>query len=135
MARICTFLLLILLSCDNQADKNEKFYIHIDGRDTARLRLVTFENRFYGEWTHSKGGVAPVVGEINGDIVGDTLIGDNHYRPYRWREKKRVPIALLKQGDNYIEGDGQRIEFMGVSTYIEQTISFDKPKKTYKPVN
>jgi len=84
---------------------------------------------------HTKGGVAPVIGKINGDINGDILLGDNHYKPYRWKENKRVPIVLMKQGDNYIEGSGKMIELMGILTYINETISFDNPKRIYKPVN
>jgi len=108
--------------------------MHVDGRDTSKLRLVLYENSFYGKYTHTKGGIAPVVGEINGDIKGDTLIGDNLYTPYRWKEKKRVPIVLLKKGNTYVEGDGKKVEFMGVITFIEWTIKFDPPKRVYKRV-
>lgn len=129
------FLLLLCIGCnsDKSSNQREEYYIHVDGRDTSRLRLVRYENRFFGKYTHTKGGVAPVVGEINGDIKGDTLIGDNHYTPYRWKEKKRAPIVLLKKGNTYIEGDGQKIEFMGVISFIEWTLKFDPPKRIYKP--
>ncbi|MCA5005838.1 hypothetical protein [Sphingobacterium bovistauri] len=135
MIRLSFFLLLLIVGCNSEKKSNqiEEYYMHVDGRDTARLRLVSFENRFYGKYTHTKGGVTPVVGEINGDIKGDTLIGDNHYRPYRWKEKKRAPIVLLKKGNTYLEGYGKMIEFMGVLTYIEWTIKFNKPKRIFKP--
>lgn len=132
MVRYYTFFVLILIGCNSTIEENEKHYIHIDGSDTSRLRLVRYENRFYGEYVYTKGGVAPVIGKINGDIKGDTLIGDNLYTPYRWKEKKRVPIVLLKDGDNYREGNGQMLELMGILTYIENTIQFDNPKKFYK---
>lgn len=134
MLRICFFSILLLSSCAS-SHKTEQSYIHIDGRDTSRLRLVRYEDTFYGELIHTKGGVAPVIGKINGDINGDILLGDNHYKPYRWKENKRVPIVLMKQGDNYIEGSGKMIELMGILTYINETISFDNPKRIYKPVN
>ena len=136
MIRFSIFLLILLAACNSDKDQNqnEKYYMHVDGRDTSKLRLVRYENRFYGKYTHTHGGVAPVVGEINGDIKGDTLIGDNHYRPYRWKEKKRVPIVLLKKGNTYIEGTGEMIDLMGVLTYYEWTIKFDPPKRIYKAV-
>lgn len=137
MVRFYIFFSLILIGCNssNKANQNEKHYIHIDGSDTSRLRLISYENRFYGEIVNTKGGVAPVTGQINGDIKGDTLIGDNHYKPYRWKEKKRVPIVLLKQENNYLEGNGQMIEVMGILTYVESSIKFDNPKKIYKPMD
>ena len=136
MIRFFIFVVLILLGCNSDKDQNqtEEYYMHVKGTDTSRLRLVRFENKFYGKYTHTHGGVAPVVGEINGDIKGDTLIGDNHYRPYRWKEKKRLPIVLLRKGDTYVEGSGEMIDFMGVLSYHEWTIKFDPPKRVYKPV-
>ncbi len=126
-------ILLLLFSCSDEKQV-EKNYIHVDGRDTSTLRLVVYEKRFYGELIHKKGGVAPSAGEINGDIYGDTLIGDFHYRPYKWKEKKRVPIALLKKGDSYTEVTGQMIEIMGILRYIDHTIQFDKPKRIYMEI-
>ena len=119
---------------DKGSSQNEEYYMHVDGRDTSKLRLVRYENRFYGKYKHIKGAVAQVAGEINGDIKGDTLIGDNHYTPYRWKEKKRTPIVLLKKGNTYIEGNGKMIEFMGVLTYIGWTIKFDSPERVYTEV-
>lgn len=136
MIRYTIFVVLLLIGCNSDKDQNqsEEYYMYVEGRDTTKLRLVRYENRFYGKYTHTKGGIAPVVGEINGDIKGDTLIGDNHYRPYRWKEKKRVPIVLLKKGNTYLEGNGQMIDLMGILTYLEWTIQFDSPKRIYKLV-
>lgn len=136
MIRSTIFVVLLLIGCNSDKDQNqsEEYYMYVEGRDTTKLRLVRYENRFYGKYTHTKGGIAPVVGEINGDIKGDTLIGDNHYRPYRWKEKKRVPIVLLKKGNTYLEGNGQMIDLMGILTYLEWTIQFDSPKRIYKLV-
>jgi len=137
MTKFIFLIVFVLLGCNSNKVENQKgkYYIHIDGSDTSRFRLVIHENRFYGEVVHTKWGGAPVVGKINGNIIGDTLIGDNLYTPYRWKEKKRAPIVLLRQGDNYVEGGGPMIEFMGILTYPENTITFDNPKRKYVPVN
>lgn len=133
----CVFLFLILFglwSC-NKASKSEKNYIYVEGTDTSRLRLLLYDNRFFGDLVHTKAGSSATIGKINGDIEGDLLIGDNLYKPFRWKENKRVPIVLLRQGDNYIEGTGMMIEVMGILTYNPTSINFENPKRIYRPVD
>lgn len=133
MIRIFSLLIFIFIGCtsNKNVNKNEHEYIHIDGRDTSRLRLVVHDNQFFGELKRQKGQGGVVSGVINGNVKGDTLIGDYLYRPYRAREKKRVPIVLLKVGDNYLEGKGQKMEIYGILTYLQHTIKFNDPARTF----
>ncbi len=133
MIRFLALLVFAFFSCkrSDALNENQHEYIHVDGRDTARLRLIIYENRFFGELTRRKGTGGIVEGVINGDIKGDTLIGDYHYLPYKAREKKRVPIALLKVGDHYVEGKGQQLEIFGILTYLEHTLKFDHPVRKF----
>ncbi len=84
--------------------------------------------------TNTRPGGYIVTGEISGNIKGDTLIGDYHYSPYKWRDKKRVPLTLLAKGDTYIEGTGKALIYMGIPYYIEETIRFDEPKRVFKAI-
>jgi hypothetical protein len=82
---------------------------------------------------NTKPGGYRVTGEISGNVKGDTLIGDYHYTPYKWKEKKRVPFAVLPDGNNYLEGKGKVLIYMGIPYYVENTLSFQNPKRIFIP--
>ena len=135
MRIILVLFIAILLGCSHKKklNENEKHYVHIDGRDTTRIRLIRFPDRFYGEMVNTKPGGYRVTGEISGNVKGDTLIGDYHYTPYKWKEKKRVPFAVLADGNNYLEGKGKVLIYMGIPYYVENTLSFQNPKRIFIP--
>lgn len=131
----CLILLFFLNGCTDKQEvqNNEKQYIFIDGRDTTRIRITTYPTRFHGEMTSTRPGGFFVFGEVQGNAKGDTLVGDYHYRPYKWREKKRVPFAILLKDGKYLEGKGKQLIYMGIPYYVEGTISFDDPERVFVP--
>lgn len=135
MARLFYLFFLVLLaacSFSSSEHKNEQYYISVEGRDTTKLKLTIINEHFYGEYIHTRGGSQREKGQFSGKVQGDILLGDNLYTPYRWKEKKRVPIALKLQGENLLEGSGKMIEFMGILSYHPRTIDFHSPKRVFK---
>ncbi|WP_312136286.1 hypothetical protein [Sphingobacterium sp.] len=128
-----SFVFLSLTGCvDKHGRQNkEKRYISIDDRDTTRIRITTYPTRFHGEMTNTRPGGFFVSGEIQGNVKGDTLVGDYNYKPYKWREKKRVPFAILMKDGKYLEGKGKQLIYMGIPYYVEGTISFDDPARIF----
>ena len=125
-----------LMSCNSERSKiqTEKDFISIVDRDTSRLHLVLYKDRFHGKIIETKPGGYIVKGEINGKIMGDTLEGDNVYTPFKWANQKRAPIVLLKKGDSYLQGNGIVSIHLGIPHYMPGSISFENPKHTYLPV-
>ncbi|WP_167554321.1 hypothetical protein [Sphingobacterium sp. CZ-2] len=130
------YILFFITSCNQERSKiqTEKDFISIVDRDTSRLHLVLYKDRFHGKIINTKPGGYIVKGEINGKIVGDTLEGDNLYTPFKWANQKRAPIVLLKKGENYLLGNGILSIHLGIPHFMPGSINFDNPKHTYLPV-
>lgn len=130
-----TFLLvcLVYLSCGSSSNKIAKDYIAISKRDTAFLNLSIYGDTFFGKMIVSKPGNVLDSGEIEGKVVGDTLLGSYLYRPYGARHYKRVPYVLLQKKDTLIQGHGLVSIYMGVPTYQMNSISFKNSKFVFFP--
>lgn len=127
---------LLLISCGESTKQDERkaIYIAINGRDTAKLELTRYEKRFYGKMKITRPGRVIDSGEIEGNILKDTLLGNFFYLAHGWKNKKRNPIVLLLKDNQYIQGSGIRTNFMGVPHYVPSSISFKDPKFIYDRV-
>lgn len=122
-------LLCSLASCGKSgSNKSEtKKYTAVNNRDTASMSLTLYENEFYGKLMITKPGKVIDAGEIEGKIVGDTLIGNFFYTQHGWAHKKRKPLALLLKNGKYIQGTGLTSVFMGIPSFVPASISFESP--------
>ncbi|UZJ66249.1 hypothetical protein OKW96_09385 [Sphingobacterium sp. KU25419] len=68
----------------------------ISKRDTAYLKITKRENYFYGKYIVQYGNSAKDSGEIRGNILGDTLLGDYFYIPSSGAVKKENHLHYYK---------------------------------------
>ena len=106
-------------------------YVAITNRDTAMLTLTYYEHSFYGKLKIFKPGKVIDSGEIQGNIYGDTLVGDFSYQPFGARHKKRRAYVLLNKTDSLIQGNGRESDYLGVPFYTPESINFNSPKFTF----
>ena len=136
----CLFMLfvLILVTSCNDVKQKKVFYTSVKGKDTAFLRITTYEKRFYGSYEVYYGSrFMKDSGAVEGDISGDTLRGKFRYRSYGG-SKVISPIIFLHSGDKLIQGRGVVASYMGISyfmpdspiefndTFVFDTVSEDK---------
>ena len=105
---IIFILFVFVISCNSKEDKEKydrAFYRAVNGKDTAILDLKMNNKRFYGRYEVTYHKFGKDSGDVRGDMRGDTLRGDFHYisNGGSW---KRIPIALLKNDDKLILGEG-----------------------------
>ena len=125
---IILFLIIITaFGCNNQTTEvHTNYYRAVNGSDTADLKLSTIGNHFYGQYEIRKNWYTYRTGNIEGKILGDTLIGDFYYRPFSGGAKKRMPFALLNKDDALHVGNGLISSYMGVPFFVPSVpITYD----------
>lgn len=125
---ILLFLIIITaFGCNNQTTEvYTNYYRAVNGSDTADLKLSTIGNHFYGQFEIRKNWYTYRTGNIEGKIMGDTLIGDFYYKPFSGGAKKRMPFALLKRDDALHIGNGLISSYMGVPFFVPSVpITYD----------
>ena len=124
------FVIYHLISCNSSAEKQQKAteYIAVYKSDTAYLSIQMTKNKFYGTLKILNRGTSHDYGMIEGDIHNDSLIGTYYYQPYRAKDKKRKAFALLKTSEGFIEGNGLQKVYMGIPSYIPESLSFNNAK-------
>ena len=134
----CIFFSFLFVACSEQSEKQltETKLLSIQNRDTLNIKIIEnkSEKRFFGSYKLNKPGDEIVIGDIQGNIKGDSLIGDLYYTPFGWKDKKRKPFALLKQKNGYLLGHGTEQVYMGIPYYIPGTIRFDSTSMVLKTV-
>jgi hypothetical protein len=127
--RTTPYLVLILitftLACTQKAPVLETYTGHI-AQDSVALELQLYEKQFYGKLHYYSGKQRNKTGEMLGEILGDTLLGDYHYSAYG-AQRKRAPIALLRTASGgYSIGQGVASAYMGIPYYVKNIpITYD----------
>lgn len=123
--------ILIFSSCHSSADKTEK-YIAIYKKDTAYLTLSIYNDTYHGKMIVKGMGDDKELGKVHGKIIGDTLVGDFLYTPYRSKYEKRKAFVLKREANTLIQGNGLEHVYMGIPYFSPASISFDNPKFVFK---
>lgn len=130
----CFGLYVCLGGCD-KGGKARRSYQAIHQRDTALLDLVITDRHFYGKYRLMHPGGASDVGDVTGKVIGDTLLGDFFYLSYGAKHKKRKAFALLRRDAYLIQGTGLQTVFMGVPSYLRESLDFDSVKFVFEPMD
>jgi len=123
--------ILFFCSC-NSTSSHTVEYVAIYKRDTAYLTLQMYETSYHGTLEIHGRGTDKEFGSVQGNIEGDTLLGDFLYKPYKAKLEKRRPLVLLRRENTLIQGSGSEQVYMGISYYSPKSIHFDNPKFVFK---
>ncbi|MCI0921226.1 hypothetical protein IP023_07660 [Sphingobacterium rhinopitheci] len=121
-----SIIVLLWSSCNTNVEKAEE-YVAIYKKDTAYLSLTIYKDTYHGNMRVKGVGKDTELGKVRGKIMGDTLIGDFIYTPYRTKYEKRKAFVLLRQGNILLQGNGLQHVYMGIPYYDPASISFDNP--------
>lgn len=123
-------------SCLDNPEKEETInLLSYVKRDTISVELSLYTESFYGKYYLKGPGDYIVEGEIIGEVKGDTLVGTIYYAPYKWKEKKRRPFALIQRDGKYIQGKGLELYYMGIPYFSMNSITFAADNITYSVIN
>lgn len=125
---ILLYVFLLLLSACNTNSYPVEEYVAIYKRDTAYLKLTIYSGSYDGNLLIKGAGAKVEKGRIQGQILGDTLIGSFLYRPYKSKLEKRRAFVLKRDGDKLIQGNGLENVYMGITYYDPASINFENPK-------
>ncbi len=127
----------ILLACADGKEKGKQFYYRaINDRDTALLHFTKLEdNSFFGQYEIRYGQFQKDSGEVRGIISGDTIKGSFYYQPYGGGVLKRYPIALLKQKNKLLLGEGVISVYMGIPSFLKgEPIDYSNPEFVFEEI-
>lgn len=125
-------LFLILCACSSESVKEQE-YIAIYKRDTAYLKLQLYDHSYHGTLQiHSS--QYKESGKVQGKIIGDTLMGDFLYTPYKAKLEKRRALVFKRNADSLIQGIGLEQIFMGIPHYDPSSIHFDSARFVFQPL-
>lgn len=131
---LLTFLLLFFGSCD-KIENNSKFYkaISHNKEDTAYLKIDFTEKQFTGKYLVLYKDSTKDLGNLSGELVGDTLKGKFNYISRR-NSKFIKPIAFLKSNENLKLGTGGVSTYMSIPFYTDGTIVFHDSLFQFIPI-
>ena len=112
-----------IISCKTDKSEQKLFYKAVNGEDIALLSLTVGENYFFGQYEVRYGGSSKDIGEVRGDIFGDTLKGKFKYLSYGG-SYKIAPFVLLKHNEILKLGSGSISTYMNIPFYIPETLEF-----------
>ena len=128
------FILLSTSACttetESSVDKNaaQSNFRAINNNDTATLNITLNQKGFYGQLEINHRGLFKDSGDVNGVLKGDTLMGTFHYQSYGIDQKYRIPIALLKNKNQLIMGNGKMIIKMNMTFFAKEVpIDYKNP--------
>lgn len=110
--------LLLLTSCKDTKSANKIYYQAINGKDTARLSVIYYEDRFFGQYERIYGKNGKDSGNVRGQLVGDTLKGEFKYLSLGG-SKSISPIVFLKKDDKLLLGKGLISTYMNIPFYVK----------------
>nr|WP_315222769.1 hypothetical protein [uncultured Flavobacterium sp.] len=129
--------LSILVACNSKEDKDTyKFSLYraVNKNDTATLTLNKNEKRFFGQYEITHYEIGKDSGDVEGNIVGDTLKGSFHYKTHggSW---KRVPLALLQKDNKLFLGTGVIGTYLNLPCYITDIpIDYTNPEFLFEEI-
>lgn len=115
---------IFFISC-NKKEAEIKYFkaISNDIKDTAYIKLSEIDNQFNGKYLVIYSDKTFDLGNISGEIIGDTLKGKNKYISRRNSEFIK-PIAFLKENENLKQGTGMVSYYFQIPFYANGTIQF-----------
>ncbi|WP_177764596.1 hypothetical protein [Flavobacterium sp. I3-2] len=127
--------LFLLCSCNNQ-NEEEKYYraVSFDKKDTAYLKLSEFDNQFYGKHLIRYADKTYDLGDVSGEIIGDTLKGRFKYISRR-NSKFTKPFAVLKTKNGLKLGNGMVSYYAQIPFYANGSIQFPDSLFYFTPIN
>ncbi|RRJ89341.1 hypothetical protein EG240_11935 [Paenimyroides tangerinum] len=136
MKTFFTVLTLILFISCNKEQSEEKFFkaISFNNKDTAYLKLSEIDNQFNGKYLVIYSDKTSDLGNISGEIIGDTLKGRNKYVSRRKSEFIK-PIAFLKENENLKQGTGMVSYYFQIPFYANGTIQFPDSLFQFIPID
>lgn len=112
-------------------------YTSLYEKDTIDLKINTLENgKVTGDMVMKVFNKAEKVGKIAGEFRGDTLFVDYSFISGTDKATYKNPMALLKQGNELILGNGKIETYLGASYFAKgQPIDFDNVKYKFTTVD
>lgn len=153
MKKISLFCLLLLVSigfvnCKNEEKRKAKLeaekpisvacYQALYEKDTIDLTINTLKDgKISGKMVMKIYESPTNNGEIKGEFHGDTLFADYSFvQGKKGKKMFKNPIALLKNKDELIMGDGKIENYMGASYFNKNTpIDFEQVKYKFRKVD
>ncbi|RZK12672.1 MAG: hypothetical protein EOO46_02300 [Flavobacterium sp.] len=111
--------LLVLTSCKDAKSANKIYYQAINGKDTARLSVIYYEDRFFGQYERIYGKSGKDSGNVRGQLVGDTLKGEFKYLSFGGSKSIR-PIVFLRKDNRLLLGKGLIATYMEIPFYVKE---------------
>jgi len=121
-----SFIIYVFIICScSKRNEEEKYYraVSFDIKDTAYIKLSEIDNQFNGKYLVIYSDKTFDLGNISGEIIGDTLKGKNKYISRRNSEFIK-PIAFLKENENLKQGTGMVSYYFQIPFYANGTIQF-----------
>ena len=136
MKTFFTVLTLILFISCNKEQSEEKFFkaISLNNKDTAYLKLSEIDNQFNGKYLVIYSDKTSDLGNISGEIIGDTLKGRNKYVSRR-KSKFTKPFTLLKDNNKMKLGTGMVSYYSQIPFYANGTIQFPDSLFQFIPID
>ena len=127
--------LLLFISCKKE-QTDERFYkaISNNNKDTAYLKLSEIDNQFNGKYLVIYSDKTFDLGNISGEIIGDTLKGRNKYVSRR-KSKFTKPIVFLKDNNQMKLGTGMVSYYFQIPFYANGTIQFPDSLFQFIPID
>ena len=107
-------------------------------KDTIDLKISTLKNgKISGNMTMKIAGMPEKVGEIAGELHGDTLFVDYTFiQGTNDKNTFKNPMAFLKHGSELILGSGKIESYLGKSYFAKDTpLDFQKVKYKFSTVD
>jgi len=126
---------LLFLAC-NKPERKDFFYRAISNnkKDTAYLKITEFGNLFIGKYLVNYSDKSFDLGNISGEISGDTLKGRNKYTSRR-KSIYIKPIVFLKEADKLKLGTGMVSIYSQIPFYANGTIEFPDSLFLFYPID
>lgn len=104
----------------------------IDGSDTAYMEIDTTSSKdVFGKLRFIYGDSSKYIGSFKGEINKDTLKGFFEFQLNGGEQWHRNPVAFLKNGTDWIMGEGKFILVWG-SGYFDPNVPIDYSRSKFK---
>ncbi|RZK48470.1 MAG: hypothetical protein EOO99_10055 [Pedobacter sp.] len=111
--------------------ENSLCFQAIDGNDTAYMELDTSTYEIIGKMRFFYADSNQYVGDFKGEIKGDTLTGFYDFQSNSSEKWHRNPVSFLKQGSEWIMGDGKFVLIWG-SGYFDPKVPINYSQAKFK---
>lgn len=129
------FIFIAACSAPNEKNEKEQHLMAIRGSDTIEIKLLRYDETFYGKYELNGPGERFIEGEIEGEVQNDTLLGSLLYTPYGWRNTKRRAFALKYIDGVYLQGKGQEMIYMNIPYFLRHTLDFSDENLIFQVKN